>query len=153
VSIAERLSDPAWRTTSLLLLGMILLIVLLRLREARRVRRKFPREKIVRTGYGISFFGLDSEPGIPRRILGALVLLQDGLYFRARVGDRELHIPRASILHIGLIDTHRGRTLRQYVVGIRFRTPEGKGETAAFRFPRPARWISAIQATLIEGRG
>jgi hypothetical protein len=131
---------------------MILLMVVLRLREALRIRRKFPRENIVRTGYGITFFGLDSEPGVPQRILGALVLLKDGLYFRARVTKRELYIPREAILHISLSDTHRGRTLRQYVVAIRFRTPEGKGETAAFRFPRPASWISAIQATLTENR-
>jgi hypothetical protein len=120
--------------------------------EAARIRRKFPREKIVRTGFGITFFGLDSEPGAPQRILGALVLLRDGLYFRARVTNRELYIPGAAILHIGLTDTHRNRTLRQYVVAIRFRTPEGKGETAAFRFLRPAPWVSAIQATLLENR-
>jgi hypothetical protein len=152
VSIAERLSDPAWRTTALLLLGMVLLIVMLRLWEAGRIHRKFPRQNIVRIGYGITYFGLDSEPGLPQRCLGALVLLKDGLYFRARVANQELHIPGAAILHIGLTDTHRGRTLRQYIVAIRFRNAEGQGETAAFRFPRPARWISAIKSTLLEGR-
>ncbi len=152
MNFAQDLSDPAWRTTALLLLGMILLIVALRLWEAFRIRRKFPRENIVRTGYGITFFGLDSEPGAPQRILGALVLLRDGLYFRARVTKRELYIPGKAILHLSLSNTHRGRTLRQYVVAIRFRTPEGKGETAAFRFLRPTPWISAIQATLTQTR-
>jgi hypothetical protein len=152
VSFVERLSDPAWRTTALLLLGMVLLIVALRLWEARRIRRKFPRQNIVRIGFGITYFGLDSEPGAPQRILGALVLLKDGLYFRARIASQELHIPGADILHLSLTNTHRGRTLRQYVVGIRFRTPEGRGETAAFRFPRPTPWITAIRATLLEGR-
>ncbi len=152
MSFAERLSDPAWRATALLLLGMVLLIVVLRLWEARRIRRKFPRENIVRIGFGVTYFGLDSEPGAPQRCLGALALLKDGLYFRARVGNPELYIPGAAILHLDLTNAHRDRTLRQYVVGIRFRTPEGRGDTAAFRFPRPGRWVSAIRNTLTAGR-
>jgi hypothetical protein len=152
VSFAERLNDPGWRTIALLLLGMVLLMVVLRLWEAYRIRRKFPRQNIVRVGFGITYFGLDSEPGAPQRCLGAMALLKDGLYFRARVASQELRIPGAEILHLGLTNTHRGRTLRQYVVAIRFRTPEGRGETAAFRFPRPTPWITAIRATLLGGR-
>jgi hypothetical protein len=152
MSFADRLAEPAWRTTALLLLGMIALIVVLRLLEARRVRGKFPRESIVRIGFGVTYYGLDSETGTLQRTLGALALLKDGLYFRARVGGQELHIPGAAVLNIGLINTHKGRTLRQYVVGIRFRTSEGKGETAAFRFPRPVLWITALKDTLTPGR-
>ena len=152
MSFAERLSDPAWRTTALLLLGMILLMVVLRLLEARRVRGKFPRENIVRTGFGITYYGLDSETSTLQRTLGALVLLKDGLCFRARVTGQELYIPGTAVLNIGLTNSHKGRTLRQYVVAIRFRTPEGRAETAAFRFPQPVRWITALKATLTPGR-
>jgi hypothetical protein len=152
MSLAERFADPAWRTTALLLLGMILLMVVLRLLEARRVRGKFPKANIVRTSFGATFLGMDSEPGLPRRTLGAVVLLKDGLYFRARVGGQELHIPGSAILHIGITNTLKGRTLRQYVVGIRFRTPSGGGDTAAFRFTRPGFWITALRDTLTPGR-
>jgi len=152
VSIAERLSNPAWRNTALVLLGMILLIVVLRVLEARRIRRKFPRENIVRVSFGAAYFGLDSEPGAVQRILGALVLLKDGLYFRARVSGQELHIAKAAILNISVASTHKNRTLRQYVVAIRFRTPEGRGDTAAFRIPQPGTWIPALKATLTPGR-
>jgi hypothetical protein len=152
MSLLDRLSDPGWRTTALLLLGMILLVAALRLREVLRIRRKFPRERIVRTSYAVTYFGLDSEPGLPKRILGALVLHKDGLYFRARVTRQELSIPAAAVTHVGVTDTHRGRTLRQYVVAVRFRTSAGQGDTAAFRFPLPALWIAALQATLTGSR-
>ena len=152
MTFTERLADPGWRMTALLFLGMILLLVLLRLRETGRIRRKFPRERIVRTSFLVTYYGLDSQPGGALRSLGAAVLLKDGLYFRARVTAFELTIPAAAILHIGLTNTHRGRTLRQYVVAIRFRTPEGQGETAAFRFALPGRWLTALRDTLLPGR-
>ena len=152
MTFTERWADPGWRMTALLFLGMILLLVLLRLRETGRIRRKFPRERIVRTSFLVTYYGLDSQPGGALRSLGAAVLLKDGLYFRARVTGFELTIPAAAILHIGLTNTHRGRTLRQYVVAIRFRTPEGQGETAAFRFALPGQWLTALRDTLLPGR-
>jgi hypothetical protein len=152
MTFTERLADPGWRMTALLFLGMILLLVLLRLREAGRIRRKFPRARIVRTSFLVTYYGLDSQPAGALRSLGAAVLLKDGLYFRARVTGFELTIPAAAILHVGLTNTHRNRTLRQYLVTIRFRTPEGQGETAAFRFPLPGRWLTALRDTLLPGR-
>jgi len=152
MTFAERLADPGWRMTALLFLGMILLLVLLRLREAGRIRRKFPRSRIVLTSYLVTYYGLDSQPAGVLRSQGAAVLLKDGLYFRSRVTGFELTIPAQAVLHIGLTNAHRGRTLRQHVVAIRFRTPEGQGETAAFRFAQPGRWLTAIRDTLIQGR-
>jgi len=152
MTFAERLADPGWRMTALLFLGMILLFVVLRLRETGRVRRKFPRERIVRTSYLVTCYGLDSQTGGALRTLGAAVLLRDGLYFRSRTTGFELTIPASAVLHIGLTNTHRGRTLRQYVVAIRFRAPGGQGETAAFRFAMPAQWLTDIRDTLLEGR-
>ena len=152
MAFSERLADPAWRNTALLLLAMILFVAILRIREVLRVRAKFPRERIVLTSYAATYLGLDSEPGLPGRISGVLVLHRDGLYFKARVKKSELSIPAAAVTHVGITDTLRGRTLRQFAVAIRFRTPEGRGETAAFRFLLPGRWITALKATLTPGR-
>ncbi len=152
MNFLERLHDPSWLMTALLLLGMILALVVLRIREARKLGEKFPRESIVLTSFAVTYYGLDSEPGQIQRIVGALLLHKDGLYFRARAAKRELAIPRAAIIRIEATNTHRNRNLRLYVVGIRFRTPEGGQDTAAFRLTQPARWIAAIKATLIEGR-
>jgi hypothetical protein len=38
------------------------------------------------------------------------------------------------------------------VVAIRFRTAEGQGETAAFRFAQPGLWLTALRDTLLPGR-
>ncbi len=152
MTFAESWADPGWRATALLFLGMILLLAALRLREAAGLRRRFPRERVVRTSYLVTYYGLDSQPAGALRSLGAAVLLRDGLYFRARVTRFELSIPASAILHIGLTNTHRGRTLRQYVVAIRFRTPEGRGETAAFRFAQPGLWLTALRDTLLPNR-
>jgi len=150
--LREQLADPGWRMTALLLIAMVAFIVFLRIREARKVLRKFPRERIVLTSFAVTFYGLESEPSGPARSVGALVLSKDGLYFRGRVTHRELTIPGSAILNIDATNTHRGRTLRLYVLAIRFLNPEGKGETAAFRVLRPARWIMAIRATLMGER-
>jgi hypothetical protein len=152
MTFAERLADPGWRLTALLFLGMILSIAALRLSESARLRRKFSRARVVRTSFLVTCYGLESQPAGPLRSLGAAVLLKDGLYFRARVGGFQLSIPAPAILNIGLTNTHRGRTLRQYVVAIRFRTSEGQGETAAFRFAQPGRWLTALRETLLPGR-
>ena len=150
--LRERLADPGWRMTALLLIAMVAFMVFLRFREARRIVRKFPRERIVLTSFSATFYGLESEPGGPARSVGALVLLKDGLYFRARVTHRELTIPGSAIMNLDVTNTHRGRTMRLYVLAIRFRNPEGKGDTAAFRLLRPARWITAIRSTLMGER-
>jgi hypothetical protein len=152
MTFAERLADPGWRMTALLFLGMILSMAVLRWSESARLRRRFPRSRVVGTSYLVTYYGLESQPAGPLRSLGAVVLLKDGLFFRARVSGLELSIPAADILSIGLANTHRGRTLRQYVVAIRFRNPEGQGETAAFRFAQPGRWLTALRETLLPGR-
>ncbi len=150
--LKEQWADPGWRMTALLLIAMVVIIVFLRIREARKVVSKFPRERIVLTSLAVTFYGLESAASGPARLVGALVLSKDGLYFRGRVTHRELTIPGSAILNLDVTNTHRGRTMRLYVLAIRFRNPEGKGDTAAFRVPRPARWITAIRSTLMGER-
>ena len=152
MNFMEGLTNPSWLVFALVFLGVLLLLVILRNREARRISEKFPRDFIVLTSFGVNYFGLESEPGRPLRSIGALVLLKDSLYYRARFADRELTIPGAAITHIGVTDTHKGKPLHQYVVAIRFLTLEGREEKAAFRIPLPAQWTTAIKATLIGGR-
>ena len=148
----EGLTNPNWLVFALLFMAVLMYLVILRNREARRISKKFPREWIVLTSFGVNYYGLESEPGGPLRSIGALVLLKDSLYYRARFADRELTIPGAAITHIGVTDTHKGKPLHQYVVAIRFLNPEGREEKAAFRIPLPAQWTTAIKATLIGGR-
>ena len=152
MNFMEGLTNPSWLLFAAVFLGILLALVVLRNREARRISQMFPRERIVLTSFGVNYFGLESEPGRPLRSVGALVLLRDGLYYRARFANRELTIPGAAITHIGVTDTHKGKPLHQFVVAIRFLNPEGKEEKAAFRIPLPAQWTAAIKATLIRDR-
>jgi hypothetical protein len=152
MNLMEGLTNPNWLVFAALFLAVLLYLVILRNREAHRISQKFPRERIVLTSFGVNYFGLESEPGRPLRSTGALVLLRDSLYYRARFANRELTIPGAAITHIGVTDTHKSRPLHQFVVAIRFLNAEGKEEKAAFRIPLPAQWTAAIKATLIQGR-
>jgi hypothetical protein len=152
MNVMEGLTNPSWLVFAAVFLGILLLLVVLRNREARRISEKFPRERIVLTSFGVNYFGLESEPGRPLRSIGALVLLKDSLYYRARFANRELTIPGAAITHIGITDTHKGKPLHQHVVAVRFLNQEGREEKAAFRIPLPAQWTAAIKATLIQGR-
>ena len=113
--------------------------------------RKFPSERIILTGFGVNYYGLDSEPGRPLRSSGALVLLRDALYYRARFSRVELTIPGKAITYLGVTDMHKNKPLHQSVVAIRFMGPEGREEKAAFRIPYPAQWVAAIKANLIVG--
>jgi hypothetical protein len=149
MNVTEGLTNPSWLTFALVFIGIIFYLAYTRQQETRRITRKFPREQIVLTGFGINYYGLESEPGRPLRSSGALVLLRDALYYRARFTRVELTIPGAAITHIGVTDMHKNRPLHQNVVSIRFIGPEGREEKAAFRIPYPAQWVAAIKANLI----
>ena len=152
MNFMEGITNPNWLVFAVLFLAVLLYLAILRNREARRISEKFPRDQIVLTSFGVNYYGLESEPGRPLRSIGALVLLRDSLYYRARFANRELTIPGAAITHIGVTDTHKGKPLHQYVVAIRFLNAEGKEQKAAFRIPLPAQWTTAIKATLIRDR-
>jgi hypothetical protein len=152
MNFMEGLTNPSWLVFALLFLAVMLYLVIIRNRESRRISEKFPRDQIVLTSFGVNYFGLESEPGGPLRSAGALVLLKDRLYYRARFANRELTIPGPAITNIGVTDTHKGKPLHQYAVAIRFLNAEGSEEKAAFRMPLPAQWTAAIKATLLGGR-
>jgi hypothetical protein len=150
MNVNEGLTNPSWLTFALVFLGIIFYLAYMRQKETRRITRKFPAEQIVLTGFGVNYYGLESEPGRPLRSSGVLVLLRDALYYRARFARRELTIPGPAITYIGVTDMHKNRPLHQSVVSIRFLGPEGREEKAAFRIPYPAQWVAAIKTNLIE---
>lgn len=152
MNVGEGLTNPSWLILALIFMGIIFYLAYMRQKETRRITRKFPPEQIILTGFGVNYYGLESEPGRPLRSSGALVLLRDALYYRARFAQREITIPGAAITHIGVTDTHKDKPLHQNVVAIRFIGPDGREEKAAFRIPYPAQWVTAIKANLIENK-
>jgi len=139
-----------WLILSLALFAIIAFLVLSRRAESRRIERMFPRDRIVATSFGVSYFGLSSEPGGPARSSGALVLLKDGIYYHARFGRRELHIPAAQMRGIEIVQFHKGKPLYQKAISIRFVTADEAELNAVFRIPMPDRWLQTVRATILK---
>jgi len=148
----EGLTNPSWLSFAVLFLAIMIAMVYLRQRDAKRVQEKFRHDQIIITSFGVNYFGLESEPGGPLRSSGALVLVKDGLWYRARFAKRELFIPGASITSISVVHTHKGKELHQNVIAIHFLDSAGKQDKAVFRLPLPAQWVAAIKAHLIGNR-
>jgi len=150
MSVVESLANPNWLIFAVLFILIMFYLVYMRQRESKRIAGKFDKSEIIITSFGVNFYGLESEPGGPLRSAGALVLLKDGIYYRARFSSREVMIPGTSITYIGVTNTHKGKDLHQTVVVLQFINQEGKEEKAAFRMPYPAQWVAAIKSNLLE---
>jgi hypothetical protein len=130
-------------------LGIVAYMAIIRAVESRRIEKKFERDRIIITSFGVNFFGQESEPGGLLRSVGALVLLRDGLYYHARFADRELLITKSAITGMGLTNAFKHKSLHQNTVVISFKNEEGKPDRAVFRIPRPAQWMEAIKMNLL----
>ena len=150
MDVFERFSNPNWLIFALIFLGVIFYLAYVRQRESKRITDKFDKSEIIITSFGVNYYGLESEPGGPLRSAGALVLLKDGIYYRARYAKRELHIPGSAITYIGVTNGHKGKDLHQTVVVLQFLSQDGREDKAAFRMPYPAQWVAAIKSNLLE---
>ncbi|HUX13390.1 MAG TPA: hypothetical protein VMW87_10195 [Spirochaetia bacterium] len=132
------------------LFAVIAYLVISRRIESRRIEQKFSHADIVATSFGVGYFGLSSEPGGPARSSGALVLLKDGVYYRARLRRRELHIPAESLRGIDIVESHKGKPLYQKAIAIRFSDVDANEVTAVFRIPMPDRWLRVMRETILK---
>lgn len=147
--MAEGIGMVGWGIFTALFFGLLVFIVLMRRVESRRIERRFKTESIVISSYGVNYFGLSSEPGGPARSAGTLVLLKDGIFYRARFRKKELFIPGNAITAIRIVETHKGKPLYQKAVAIVFRRDENE-VSACFRIPFPDQWIGAIRKNLLS---
>ncbi len=150
MAIPGEFSAVGWGLLAFFFFGGVSLLVFMRRVESKRVENRFEKERVLITSFGVNYFGLTSEAGGPARSAGTLVLLKDGIYYRARFSRRELFIPCNAITSIGVVETHKGRPLYQKAVSIGFVDSEGREVSAAFRIPFPDQWISAIRGSLLS---
>ncbi len=150
MSVLERLNDPVYLPFVLLFLAFAILTVYLRQMEARRIERKFERRRILVTSFGVYYYGHESEAGGPLRSTGALVLVKNGLYYRARFSRRELFIRAPAIVYLGTSDQFKGQPLYQQVLVIGYLNEEGRQDQVAFRVPYLSHWMAAIRANLLH---
>jgi hypothetical protein len=144
------MSTLEWVILCTALFGIVLFLVVSRRVESRRIERKFPGNDIVATSFGVGYFGLSSEPGGPARSSGALVLLKDRIYYRARFRNREVSIPASSLRGIDIVQTHKGKLLYQKAIAIRFSDEHGQEVSAVFRIPMPDRWLRVMRESILK---
>lgn len=144
------LNNSSWLVIAVIFSGLIFYLVYMRSVESRRVEHKFGKDEIIISSFGVNYFGRESEPGRPLRSSGVLVLLKNGLYYRARWRKRELFILGSTITYIGVSDVFKKKSLYQHAVLISFLNKEGKDDKAAFRIPYPSQWINAIKFNLLN---
>jgi predicted membrane metal-binding protein len=150
MGVVENLSNSNWLIFAVLFILVMFYLVYMRQRESKRISDKFDKSEIIITSFGVNYYGLQSEPGGPLRSAGALVLLKNGIYYRARYTKRELLVPGSAVTYIGVTNVHKGKDLHQTVVVLQFLTQDGREDKAAFRVPYPAQWIAAIKSNLLE---
>jgi len=149
MDVSQIAGSGGWVFLAVIFFGLIFFLVVMRRIEARRIEKKFNLERVVLTSYGVNYFGLKSEKGGPARSSGALVLLNNGLYYRARLSRRELFIPAGAITSLRIVDSHKGKPLYQHAVSIVFLNNRGEEDSAVFRMPFPGQWLEAIKMNLL----
>jgi len=143
-------SNQNWIYFIILFGGLIAYIAVMQRVESQRILKKFEKGAVLFMSYGVNYFGLESEPGGPARSTGTLALIKDGVYYRARHGQREIFIPGGTITNIEVIDTHKGKPLHQKVIAIIFLNQSGKVDRGAFRIPNPSKWVAAIRGMFMD---
>lgn len=142
-------------TDNVYIIGLLIIVFVfflagIRFMETRRIEKKFPKDRIVISSFGVNYFGLASEPGPPRRSTGALVLLKDGMYYRARYLKLELFIPGGALIKVDVVDAHKGKLLYQKMLGFTFVNETKKLDVAAFRMPHPSQWWTAVETLFLK---
>ena len=139
----EATLNPAYYMGALVFLAVIVLAII-RQKEVNAISRRFNKDEILLATFAVTFYGVESDISKPLRTQGALVLTTEKLVFQSRFGDNGFELPLESFAGIGTTDTFCGKNLNQTVVQIKFNR-NGKVERAAYRIPKPARWVAALQ--------
>ena len=130
--------------------GIVLLMAFIRHVETNHLSRKYSADEILLAAFGVTWFGQESLQKKPVRIVGAIALVRDGIYYHSRFGNREVFIPRSSIKIIGTTDFFCDKALHDTVIQISFKNDEGELDRMAFRIPSPAKWLQLLKKTLLD---
>jgi len=147
----QNLSGGSVYIMGLAIIVLLFLLAGVRFLETRRIERKFPKDRIVISSFGVNYYGLASEPGPPRRSVGALVLLKDGLYYRARYLNLEVFIPGGALTKIEVVDSHKGKLLYHKMLSFAFVNENKKMDSAVFMMPHPSQWWNAVETLFLKG--
>ena len=140
-------ANGSWLYLFIIFAAVIGYFAFIQRRDTNNVLARFDRENVLLTSFGVNYFGRVSEPGGPARSSGILVLLKEGLYYKARFSKRELFIPGENLKKIEIIEVFKNKPLHQKVLAFIFLDENGNEDKTAVRIPHPEQWVAAIKST------
>lgn len=146
------LGEQQWFLFALIFFGAIGYIALIRWRDRVWIDRQYGLHTAKMMSFGVSYFGLASDPGRRRHSSGFLILLPDRLVFRSRFKQVNIEVIGDQITGISHGNSHGGVKLHQPVIKIAFQTSENKRDAVAFKVPYPAQWMTAIKTGFIDSK-
>jgi hypothetical protein len=146
----ELIKEQQWIFIAIIFFGIIIYISLRRWLDQNWIENKFGKNKVRAVSFGVTYYGKASEAGMPRRNIGFLLLLRDGLFFRSRRKKLEILIPAIKMIKVYHDNAHKGTDLYQSVVKVDFINDQGKDDGVAFKVPYPPQWIQAIEGLIPE---
>ncbi|MBN2051232.1 MAG: hypothetical protein JW760_12340 [Spirochaetales bacterium] len=132
-----------------IIFGIVLYMALIRHIETKHLSEKYSPSEMILASFGVTYFGRESEIKKPKRIMGALVLVKDGIYFRSRYKNIEVYVPKDSITLVGTTDFFCDKPLNDTVIQISFKNESGSLDRVAFRIPAPAKWLNTVQKAFL----
>jgi len=143
-------SNNSWILFTVLFLGAVAFLAIMRQVEIRRIYKKFDYNDVLLLSFGVNYFGCETEPGGLSKSSGALALTRSEIYYRARYRKRELRISGSSVAQIEVTDMHKGKPLHQQAIAIYFVNEYGTRDKAVFRIPHPAKWVNMINSMFVR---
>ncbi len=90
-------------------------------------------------------FGFESKGATQLRGNGCLALTPDRLVFAMWVPARDTVVERSQILRVDTAKSHLGKTQGAALLRVRFRTPQGVEEVAAWRLRDLTPWLEELR--------
>lgn len=134
---------------AVIIIGVVLLMALIRYMETQHLSKRYPSEEIKIASFGVTWFGQESKIEKPLKKMGAIALVDEGIFFHSRFGETTAFIPKNTIKTIGTTDFFCDKPLNDTVIQIAFKNDEGKLDRMAFRIPSPAKWIVLLKKHLL----
>ncbi len=130
--------------TGIFLVLVLVSIKTIALRQQKKILEKFKDKKILEMSAGANFFGQESSGMVQVRGNGALVLMEDSLYFKMWVPERDFSIPVKAMVTTEIVSSHLGKTKLQSLFKVVFTNQKGEKDSAAWLVANPHKWVEKV---------
>ncbi|MCD4786531.1 MAG: hypothetical protein K8T10_22115 [Candidatus Eremiobacteraeota bacterium] len=112
--------------------------------QEQTVREKFKDKLVYRSSAGANFAGQKSKGMAQIRGNGALVLVEDQLYFEMLMPKREIIIPIEKITNVTKVNAFLAKAKGMPLLMVEFLNNEGQADAAAWWVRNVDEWIKSI---------